>query len=122
MDQVLAGASLWERLRQRAAEVTPAPAALIVFGSTVRGEEQADSDVDVLAVRPDGIDFDDDAWAEAVAEWCWDATEIAGRQVEMIEAGEDEVPGLLRRSGPCVWQDIAQEGVVVSGRPLSAFG
>jgi predicted nucleotidyltransferase len=109
---------LAEFLRAEAEAIAPPPVSLIVFGSTARGCARADSDVDVLAVRPAGVEFDDDAWTDTLDEWRCAAQTITGRPVEIIEAGQDEVPTLLDRPGPTVWRVIAQEGVVVFGRPL----
>ncbi|HUZ41007.1 MAG TPA: hypothetical protein VMU68_06425, partial [Acidimicrobiales bacterium] len=48
------------------------------------------------------------------------ARRIAGNPVNMMVVSADEVPALLRRhSGP--WRTIANEGVVLVGRPLNAF-
>lgn len=41
-----------ERLGELALDVRPAPASLVAFGSFARGEADAESDLDVLAVRP----------------------------------------------------------------------
>lgn len=107
-----------EMLRAHASEIVPQPVALIVFGSTARGDERPDSDVDVLAVRPAGVDFEDDIWTDTLDGWRCAARDVTGRPVQLIEAGVDEVAGLLARPGPTVWTAIAHEGVVVTGRPL----
>src|SRR5580704_12248764 len=39
-------------LRRTARSIRPRPASLVLFGSLARGTADADSDVDVLAVRP----------------------------------------------------------------------
>jgi len=105
-------------LRESADAIRPVPAALLLFGSVARGEAHRGSDLDVLAVRPSSVDYDDDSWAEALISWCERAREIVGRPVQMMEANEPEVPELLRRSGPSVWQAIASEGIVLAGSPL----
>lgn len=98
--------------------MTLKPAALIVFGSTARDEARPDSDVDVLAVRPRGVSGDDDVWTDGLIDWCHSAGMVLRRPVEMMEAGEDEIPDLLARPGDSVWHDIVEQGVVVIGRPL----
>jgi predicted nucleotidyltransferase len=105
-------------LRASADAIRPVPAALLLFGSVARGEARRGSDLDVLAVRPSSVGYDDDSWAEALISWCERAREIAGYPVQMMEAKEAEVPELLRRPGPSVWQAIASEGVVLTGSPL----
>jgi hypothetical protein len=92
--------------------------ALIIFGSTARCSARPDSDVDVPAVRAAGVDSDDDRWTDTLDEWRCAAQEGTGRPVELIEAEEDEVRGLLGRPGPTVWKAIDHEGVVIAGRSL----
>jgi hypothetical protein len=111
-----------ELLRDAARSILPGPAALVLFGSTARGEARADSDVDVLAVRPFGVAFDDDGWTDAVIAWCEVAQRVTGRCVQVLDASEEEVPELLGRPGPTVWRDIATEGVVLAGAPLPELG
>jgi hypothetical protein len=110
--------ALIEQLRAWAGAIQPEPAALILFGSTARGEAGRDSDVDVLAVRPACVPFDDDPWTDAVVVWCCQVKEMTGRYVQMLDAGEDEVPALLSRPSPSVWWSIAREGVVLAGSSL----
>ena len=45
------GSEVIARLRALATKLEPAPETLLVFGSFARGEADADSDLDVLAVR-----------------------------------------------------------------------
>src|ERR1700704_2504599 len=47
------------RLRTEAAKISPAPKSLVVFGSFARGEAQADSDLDVLAVQEHQVHWND---------------------------------------------------------------
>ena len=105
-------------LSASARAMIPQPAGVIMFGSYARGEATPQSDVDVLLVRPTGIDFDDDVWADGVASWWIAARGLTGCPVEVIEAEEDEIPDLLARPEPTVWQAIASEGVVMAGKCL----
>ena len=103
-----------DRLIARAQAMSPAPASLTVFGSFVRGEAYAESDLDVLAVRPLDVDAQADAWTDALGRWEASARRIVGNSVNTIVVGFDEIPALLRRrSGP--WRAIAREGVVLAG-------
>lgn len=103
------GDALLESLRAHARAIRPAPAALVLFGSVARGDAGPDSDLDVLAVRPTTVAWDDDAYADALIDWQERAWDLTGRPVGLIEAEEAEVPDLLARAGS-VWQDIASEG------------
>jgi hypothetical protein len=108
-----------DRLRELAADITPAPASLVVFGSFARGEAGPDSDVDILVVRPAGLPGDSDEWTDSVGKWIDHAIRALGNPVSLIELAAEEIPALIGRKGPSVWQDAAQEGIVVAGSPLS---
>ena len=85
------------RLAEVARNIVPAPASLLVFGSFVRGEAGAASDLDVLAIRPRGVAADDNQWIDALGRWEVTARRIVGNPVNMLVVSIDEVPGLLRR-------------------------
>lgn len=107
-----------ERLGELASAIRPAPASLVVFGSFARGEADAESDLDVLAVRPRGLARDDDEWTDSLWSWTAAATRAAGNPVNVMEAAEEEISGLLRRPGPTVWTEIVRDGIVLVGSRL----
>ncbi len=110
-----------ERLRREAATIRPAPAALALFGSFATGSARAGSDVDVLAVRPDGVAGDDPSWRANLGTWTDAATRITGNPVNLVEVGEAELPVLRRRRGS-LWRAIAKGGVVLVGSALDRLG
>src|SRR5437879_6015166 len=77
---VLALESLTEavlaRLRTEAEAIEPVPANLTVFGSFAAGSARSDSDLDVLAVRPDGVGQDEPRWLDSLGRWCDRASRI----------------------------------------------
>ena len=105
-------------LGQASNAMTPPPASLIVFGSFARGRAGSDSDIDVVVVRPADVSEDDESWGVGLEAWRQRAEQITGNRVEFIEVGEEEIARLLE-SGKPLWTAIAQEGLVVSGRPMS---
>ncbi len=109
-----------DRLRDEAERIRPAPACLALFGSFARGEARADSDIDVLVVRPARIAEDDGEWNDAVGRWADQARIITGNAVNLIQADEDELPKLLRRRGS-VWQALAADAVVLVGAGLTSL-
>lgn len=109
----------FERLRELASAVAPVPASLVVFGSFARGQAGPASDVDVLAVRPTGMDEGDSKWVDSLGRWTDQATAATGNPVNLIEIASDELSPLLRRPGPSVWREAATEGVVLVGQPLT---
>lgn len=107
-----------ERLGELALDIRPAPVSLMVFGSFARGEADAESDLDVLAVRPRGLARDNDEWTDSLWSWTAAATRAVGNPVNVMEAAEEEISGLLRRPGPTVWTDIVRDGIVLVGSRL----
>jgi predicted nucleotidyltransferase len=107
------------RLRRSAAEIEPAPASLVVFGSFVRGDADARSDVDVLVVRPKLTADALDVWTDSLGRWADRASRTLGNPVNLVEASAEELPDLLAQEAPSLWSDIATEGVVLVGSSLA---
>jgi hypothetical protein len=83
-----------------------------------RGEAHADSDLDVLAVCPQGVRTDDAEWVDSLGTWESSARQIVGNPISTIVVGESDLPSLLRRrSGP--WSEILRDGIALIGPPLA---
>lgn len=90
-------------------EVPPVYAA--VFGSAARGTMTAESDVDLLLVRPDG--GDGDRWDEQVALLVADVSRWTGNDTRPLEFTAAE---LVDRAGDePVLRDVLDEGLTVAG-------
>lgn len=107
-----------EELGTAALALTPAPSSVIVFGSFARGEADAESDLDVVLVRPHDVDEDDPAWRSATERWREGARRLTGNAVQVLEVGELEAARLLRSRKP-LWVDVQREGLVIFGRDLT---
>jgi len=105
-----------DQLRLMAAEMDPAPLALVVFGSFARGEANVDSDIDVLAVRPG--DADSDRWADALATFATNARRLTGNPVQILEY---DLAEFRRRASPraktgrAFWEALRRDGVILAG-------
>jgi predicted nucleotidyltransferase len=108
-----------DHLTELAVGIAPAPASLVVFGSFARGEAGAESDVDVLAVRPAGLARDSEEWTDSLGQWTDKATGALGNPVNLIEAAAEEIPALLARTSPSLWHHAAEEGILLAGSPLN---
>ncbi len=93
------------------------PVSVIVFGSFARREAAPDSDIDIVVVRPNHIDEDDEAWAESIENWRRDVRRLTGNPVEVLEVSDDEAASRLTGRSQ-VWADIRREGRVVHGLSL----
>jgi hypothetical protein len=117
--QVVALAGLRSALASRIGEVmaswsTP-PKYAALFGSAATGGMRTDSDIDLLVVRPDAVDPDDEGWrsdldelAAAVAAW-------TGNDAQILQYSASEVAKAQRTKSERVLRDIADEGITVFG-------
>lgn len=90
------------------------PVSVIVFGSFARREADAESDIDVVVVRPAGVDEDDDAWSASLEAWRRDVRRLTGNPVEVLAVSADEAATKLAGRGQ-VWADIRRDGRLVHG-------
>ena len=103
-----------------ASKIRPSPVSVITFGSFARGDSELDSDIDVIIVRPSGVDADDDRWTQMIERWRTVVTRVAGSTVEILEVDADEAAAKL--SGRTqLWRDIQRDGQVVFGERLDAL-
>lgn len=88
------------------------PLAVILFGSTARGEEGA-ADIDLLVVAPD--EEDRERWLEQVPDVGHAAGRLVGKSVEVLPTRRPTRTDLRRP----FWREVLREGRVLSGTPLS---
>lgn len=106
-------------MSNRAAKFAPAPTTVALFGSLARGEADASSDIDLLIVRPVGVDEDDDDWWDAITEFADEIRALTGNPTHVLEVSERELDEKLTAPRG-VWRDVVNEGIHVAGRPLRA--
>jgi predicted nucleotidyltransferase len=94
--------------------ISPPPSSVIVFGSMARGEAGAESDIDILVVRPHGVGEDNATWSDMLGHWSDKIGAIAGNPINLLMIGEFDLAGLLRQENS-VWREIAEQGVVLVG-------
>jgi len=107
-----------ETIGAQAANCAIPPMSVIVFGSFARGEAGRDSDLDVIIVRPDDIDLEDEGWIDGIETWRVTSSAIAGNPVEVLEFGRSEIRRRLGSDGQ-LWHDVRREGIVVHGLDLN---
>jgi hypothetical protein len=113
--------TLLGELREGALDLDPAPAHVTLFGSFARGDDDAESDIDVVIVRPLAIGDEDPKWSESIARWEAHTRRMAGNTMNRIEVAEAEVVKLVRSRQP-LWRAIRLEGIALQGPPLTELG
>ena len=93
----------------------PRPELVIVFGSFARSEADADSDLDVVIVRPAAIDDSDSAWAASIVTLNQDLTRALGNPVNILEVGAHDLDRRLKSRSE-LWRSIRGESIVVYGK------
>ena len=106
-----------DEIGRLAASLPCPPASVIVFGSLARREADSDSDVDVVVVRPEGIDEDDPLWGDSLQGWRMDLRRLTGNPVEILEVSAEEAASKLSGDAS-VWVDIRRDGRLAYGRPI----
>ncbi len=105
---------------EAASSIDPPPASVVVFGSFARGEADRDSDIDLVVIRDDTVDEDDERWSESLDTWRRRVHSVTGNTVELLHVSASEASWKLRSRSE-LWQNIQREGVVVYGAPFAAF-
>jgi predicted nucleotidyltransferase len=106
-----------DEIGRGARELPVPPVSVVVFGSFARREAVADSDIDLVVVRPQNIDEDDEVWSSSIDQWRTRVRQLTGNAVEVLELStEDAAARLAGRSQ--LWTEIRRDGRVVHGASL----
>jgi predicted nucleotidyltransferase len=121
MPALVALIRLEELLRARFAEHVAGwrrrPESMVLYGSVARGQATPASDIDVLAVRPDGIEPDEETWQGQIAELSDRVLRWTGRRASVIDMSATEATeGLAAREPYLVEAD--RDGWLIAGRAL----
>ncbi len=120
--EALAGlrGELLGRLRDTLARWDPAPLHASMFGSAARADGDAGSDIDLLVVRPRGVDAETPGWrdevhtlSDAVLAWTGNHAGIS----ELAEADLEE----LRREPPAILGDLRNDAIDLAGIPIRSL-
>jgi predicted nucleotidyltransferase len=110
-----------DELRVRAGEQIAGwrlpPLSALIYGSFARRALTADSDIDVLLVRPDAIQADDATWQEQVADLTDQVQRWTGRRASVIDMSlEEAAAGMVDREPFLVQAD--KDGWLLAGQRL----
>lgn len=103
-----------DEIGRLAASLLHPPVSVIVFGSFARRQAETNSDIDVVVVRPPGIDEDNEDWAKSLEGWRGDVGRLTGNPIEVLEVSVDEAAAKVAGRSH-LWAEIARDGRVVHG-------
>ena len=109
--------ALEDRVRALMDDWSVPPASVVLFGSAARRDGDADSDIDLLLVRPDGVDTDDETWAKQRHDLARSVERSTGNRVQVVELSTAELAKAGRRKEPLIGE-LRADGVIVAGRDL----
>ncbi len=115
-----AGDEFERRLRTTLGTWAPAPVAAVLFGSFARRDGSPDSDVDLLIIRPDGLDDDDPAWAEQRYDSAQQVERWTGNTAQIVELTPPELDDAVAR-GDALIAALRGEGRVLIGPSLRSL-
>jgi predicted nucleotidyltransferase len=105
-----------ERLVDSVARWDPPAYAVVLYGSFARHDGDADSDLDLLVVRPDDVDEDDDAWVRQRQTLAAEAERWTGNRTQVLELSRAELTSALDR-GEALISSLRRDGRVLVGPP-----
>jgi Nucleotidyltransferase domain len=102
-------ATVFDRLQAEIDRWSPAPVHASLFGSFARGDADADSDIDLLIVRPGDATDDDLVPAQGASMWLTQVDELAaailrwtGNRAQIIDITPERLAGMLAADDPLV--------------------
>lgn len=108
---------LLEAVREHLASWSIAPWGAWLFGSMARGEGSADSDIDIVLVRPDHVAADDSRWLSQIDFFVDDVKAWTGNPCRVVEYSATEFDDLL--TGPeRLPTDLRTDGLALTSRRL----
>jgi hypothetical protein len=90
------------------------PAALWMFGSAARATGTEASDIDLLLVRPEEVEEDDETWNSGVLGLRIAVREWTGNTCQILDYGEVEFAALVDADDPLVGS-LRREAVAIAG-------
>jgi len=78
------------------------PNTVALFGSAARREAVRESDVDLLVVRPDEVDPDDDAWRVHLGDLVHLVEERSGNRAQLVELSRSELADAVESREPLI--------------------
>ncbi|GAB2689417.1 nucleotidyltransferase domain-containing protein [Thalassiella azotivora] len=107
-------------LAEAVGALSPAPVHASVFGSFARREADADSDIDLMLVVPDGTDVHDAGWSQQIRDLEDAVLAASGNRLEVLVLSPERLTA-LHRSGEAIVRTWSKDAVDVHGVPVRAL-
>jgi predicted nucleotidyltransferase len=111
-------AELLRRIRSALDSWEIAPAHVSMFGSAARGDGGSASDIDLLVIRPSGVDDDNTAWRTQLADLKDRIGRWTGNHAQIVELAY-EVVDQLRNDDRAIAAALRSDAVVLHGSEIS---
>jgi hypothetical protein len=112
---------LIERLKEHLGGWEVEPIHASIFGSAARADGDTESDIDVLVIRPQDVDEEDERWRSQIDSLAAAVHSWTGNHAGIAEISEREL-ARLRREGPPVIENVNADGITLVGdEPSSLF-
>jgi predicted nucleotidyltransferase len=91
-----------------------------LFGSAARGDGDADSDIDLLVVRPASVAPEDPGWLDQLARLEQGVHRWTGNRAAIQQVPENDLPRLAAEDRPIV-SELLHDAIALSGPELSTL-
>jgi predicted nucleotidyltransferase len=108
---------LFDRLRDEIDHWEVRPVHASVFGSTARGDGDAESDIDILIVRPKERREDDPTWRDQLEKLDKHVLAWTGNHAGISEVAEPDLV-LWRKNEPPILVEVKSDAIVLSGKSV----
>ncbi len=109
---------LLARMREALGSWDPPPVHASMFGSAARGDGGTESDIDLLVVRPNAVEPDEDDWSDQVVSLSEAVYRWTGNQASVIEVSDAELAQLARKQARWI-DDVRADAITVAGPDLT---
>ena len=105
---------LWARIAEHSGAWSRPPVAVVIYGSTARGDGNTASDIDLLVVRPSAVDDDDPAWHDALTDLASRVERWTGNPCEVLDRSGTELAAMAA-DGERLLTEIRRDGRAIVG-------